>query len=83
VITQSEFSLAFPDYTLYNVCRAALVPDVDVSVTFVGPDAPLLDVCIATVAQPAEQPLRKRRVMGSIPFGGFSSPTASWWTLFS
>src|SRR3990170_1868495 len=25
----------------------------------------------ATVAQPAEQPLRKRRVKGSIPFGGF------------
>lgn len=24
----------------------------------------------ATVAQPAEQPLRKRRVKGSIPFGG-------------
>jgi hypothetical protein len=28
------------------------------------------DILHATVAQPAEQPLRKRRVKGSIPFGG-------------
>jgi hypothetical protein len=39
----------------------------------------------ATVAQLAEQPLRKRRVMGSTPFGGsciddpcYSFLTASW-----
>ena len=37
----------------------------------------------ATVAQPAEQPLRKRRVKGSIPFGGslggFSAPFPYLW----